>query len=197
MWALAPSHVIVNIDENTREMVDAIAEFVPNIIVTHPLGPRDNLPLYRLVGGVFGREGDAEALCRSFEAAYARLAETAVALPPRDVLYLIWKGPWMTVSRETYVSRMLALVNWRTVGHDPAARYPEVEITEALLAGTDIVFFSSEPYAFAEADIEEFRARYRVGDTTLAFIDGAMTSWYGARAIPALDYLRELAAELA
>jgi hypothetical protein len=33
--------------------VDAIAQFVPNIVVTHPLAPGDNLALARLMGGVF------------------------------------------------------------------------------------------------------------------------------------------------
>src|ERR1700733_9002076 len=34
---LAPTHAITNIDENRREDAEALAEFVPNIIVTHPL----------------------------------------------------------------------------------------------------------------------------------------------------------------
>ncbi|UUZ50195.1 helical backbone metal receptor [Massilia sp. B-10] len=60
---LAPTHVVVNIDENTKPTADALAEFVPNVIVTHPLGPRDNLDLARLLGGIFCAEQQAEALC--------------------------------------------------------------------------------------------------------------------------------------
>jgi hypothetical protein len=52
--------VIVNIDENRREEVEALADFVPHLIVTHPLTVGDNLDLYRLLGGVFGREQRAE-----------------------------------------------------------------------------------------------------------------------------------------
>src|SRR2546423_2514235 len=40
--ALAPTHLIVNIDENRRETVEAAREFVPNIVVTHPSNPIDN-----------------------------------------------------------------------------------------------------------------------------------------------------------
>src|ERR687892_517302 len=43
---LAPTHVIVNIDENEKPTVDEIARFVPHVIVTHPLHPRDNVALY-------------------------------------------------------------------------------------------------------------------------------------------------------
>src|SRR5512146_2198765 len=52
--ALAPTHVVVNVDENEKPTVDRLAAFVPNVIVTHPLGPLDNLPLYRLLGAIFG-----------------------------------------------------------------------------------------------------------------------------------------------
>ena len=58
---LQPTHVVVNIDENEKPTVDQIAEFVPNIIVTHPVAPEDNLPLYRLLGGIFGADARAEA----------------------------------------------------------------------------------------------------------------------------------------
>ena len=38
---LAPSHVIVNVDENTKGQVEAIAGLGPAIVVTHPIGPMD------------------------------------------------------------------------------------------------------------------------------------------------------------
>ena len=36
---LAPTHVVVNIDENRKETVEELAEFVSSVVVTHPLGP--------------------------------------------------------------------------------------------------------------------------------------------------------------
>ena len=59
---LAPTHVIVNVDENKKETAEALAEFVPNILVTHPLAPEDNLSLYRQIGKAFGKEREAESL---------------------------------------------------------------------------------------------------------------------------------------
>src|SRR5471030_111694 len=46
---LAPTHLVVNIDENEQPTVAALAEFVPHIVVTHPNTPRDNLALARLM----------------------------------------------------------------------------------------------------------------------------------------------------
>jgi hypothetical protein len=104
--ALEPTHVIVNIDENRREEVEALSDCVPHLIVTHPLEARDNLDLYRLLGGVFGREAAAEALCADFENAWQALRAATELLPREKVLYLIWREPWLGVARDTYISRM-------------------------------------------------------------------------------------------
>jgi ABC-type Fe3+-hydroxamate transport system substrate-binding protein len=191
--ALHPSHVIVNIDENRKQDVEAIAEFTPHVIVTHPLTPDDNLALYRLLGGVFDRQGAARRLCEEFQQARDALVDAAAALPPRRVLYLIWRDPWMTISRDTYISRTLALANWQTVCHDPEIRYPQVRPDSRLLADTDMVLFSSEPFPFKATHLEEFRQLTGDTHTTFEFIDGEMTSWYGSRAVAGLRYLRERA----
>jgi len=82
--ALRPTHVILNIDENTKEDARALAGFVPTLIVTHPLGPLDNPALYRLIGGIFGREDRAESLCRKFVEAYAALQSAAARVSARS-----------------------------------------------------------------------------------------------------------------
>jgi ABC-type Fe3+-hydroxamate transport system substrate-binding protein len=191
--ALRPSHVIVNIDENRKEDVDQIARFTPHLIVTHPLAPDDNLALYRLLGGIFGKQTAAEQLCVQFRQARNALIDAAAALPPRRVLYLIWRDPWMTISRDTYISQMLALANWKTVCHDANTRYPEVRTDRRLLVDTDLVLFSSEPFPFKPIHVEEFRRLTGDTETPCEFIDGEMTSWYGSRAVDGMRYLRELA----
>jgi len=188
--ALRPTHVILNIDENREEDARAIAGFVPELIVTHPLAPIDNLALYRLIGGIFGREDQAEALCGEFEAAYAALQSAARRFPLDRVVYLIWKNPWMTVSRDTYVSRMLALVKWETVPAECADRYPKIELNSDILDGARVVLLSSEPYLFREAHVSELRAESFMRKKNIALINGEMTAWYGSRAIEGLRYLR-------
>ena len=191
---LRPTHVIVNVDENRKSDVDAIGAFAPHVIVTHPLGPGDNPGLYRLLGSIFGRESAAERLAVEFEAELATLREAAKRLPPRRVLYLIWKEPWMTISRDTYISRTLALVNWETAGHDPGVRYPEVELGESLFADIDIVLLSSEPYPFKAKHAALVRAAPGGERVPIALIDAEMVSWYGSRAIRGLRYVADFAA---
>ena len=126
MRALAPTHAIVSVDENLAETADALRAFVPHVVVTHPNAPEDNLPLYRLLGGLFDRADRAEALAARLQREIDACA--AVEWPRERVLYLIWKDPWMSVASDTYIARTLALVGW-DVPHGPggpsgAARYP-------------------------------------------------------------------------
>ncbi|WP_317203987.1 helical backbone metal receptor [Janthinobacterium sp.] len=186
--ALAPSHLLVNIDENEKPTVEALAEFIPHIVVTHPLGPRDNLDLARLMGGMFGAEARAEAWCAAFEAEWA-LLQAMPKGPPRTMLYCIWQDPWMSVSRDTYIANMLAQIGWRMPDLGPE-RYPRFDWGPELLAGVDGVLLSSEPYRFTEQHVD---ALERQIGKPVQLVDGEMLSWYGSRALEGLRYLRQLA----
>ncbi|WP_426100324.1 helical backbone metal receptor [Massilia sp. TSP1-1-2] len=185
---LAPTHVIVNIDENEKSTADALAAFVPHLVVTHPMGPRDNLALARLLGALFCVAERAEAWCAAFEAEYARL-QAAPKGRPATVLYCIWQDPWMSIASDTYIARMLAEIGWRTpvLG---AQRYPVFTWNEALLAQIDCVLLSSEPYRFTQAHADALEKQ--IGKPVYV-IDGEMMSWYGSRSLEALGYLRALA----
>ena len=191
--ALQPTHVILNIDENPLLLADQLADYVPHLIVTHPLVPEDNVPLYHLIGGIFNRVAEAETLALEFERALADLQRETWT--KRQVLYLIWRQPWMGVSRDTYISRMLGLVGWDTLPMESEARYPEMELDRALLDAAELILFSSEPYRFRAADLETFARDYDCLLEKLRLVDGEMTSWYGNRAIEGLAYLAQFARE--
>jgi ABC-type Fe3+-hydroxamate transport system substrate-binding protein len=195
--ALSPTHLIVNIDENEKPTVELLSKYVPNLIVTHPLAPLDNLKLFRLISGIFGCGERAERLCAEFQSAYDQAVSACTNLPRERVLYLIWKDPWMSVSRDTYISRTLAAVGWETVEIDSPDRYPKIELTRDLLLDADRVLLSSEPYAFREKHVKAIRQMLLPftdsgSPITVALIDGEMTSWYGSRAIAAMNYLARL-----
>ncbi len=198
--ALAPTHLIVNVDENPRERVEAAAAFVPNVIVTHPMGPLENPPLYRLFGGIFRAEAEADCLAREFRAAYREAVDATSILPRARVLYLIWKDPWMTISRDTYIARTLAAVGWDQIYAENPDRYPTLYL-ESVLGRVDRVLLSSEPYAFRLRDVEPVREAMNVASpipghtvrtVTVSLIDAEMTSWYGSRAIEGMRYLASL-----
>ena len=188
---LNASHAIVNIDENRRTDADALRQMGVQVIATHPCEPSDNLVLYRLLGAVFDRAAEADALCQRFSAALNTLHEHALRYPRQRVLYLIWRDPWMSVSRETYIARMLAAAGLDVVDPDPGSttrtgersRYPQLTVDAALLERVDRVLLSSEPYPFKESHRAELEAIGGTDGPPVTFIDGEMTSWYGSRAI--------------
>ncbi|WP_341313409.1 cobalamin-binding protein [Paraburkholderia sp. IMGN_8] len=196
--ALRPTHLIVNIDENERDTVDELRAFVPHIVVTHPQTPQDNLSLYTLLGAIFDRGQEAQRLSAALE---ARLREAAAhAFPAQNVLYLIWREPWMTVARDTYIAAMLRLVNWRTLpdvhgGTAGAARYPTLDFDRApWLAEVDRILLSSEPYRFTQAHCDTLKRDPRLAGKRIELIDGEQVSWYGVRAIEGIGYLLRRAA---
>ena len=191
--ALAPTHLVVNVDENRREVVDAARAFVPHVIVTHPLAPTENPRLYRLFGAIFGRDEEAEALATDFDRALDALDAVAATLPRESVLYLIWRGPWMTVARDTYVSATLARAGLDTLPASALRRYPIVADDAPEWRAAQRILVSSEPYAFRRRDADALAARH---GRPAALIDGEWTSWYGPRAIIGLDALAQWRREM-
>ena len=189
--ALAPSHVIVNIDENERPTFDALCEFVPHVVVTHPNAPEDNLALYALIGGIFARETQAEGLATALRERLDALRRRRDGRPSQRVVYLIWREPWMTVSRETYIARMLQLINWHTLPATATKRYPELTEADLRTLAPDLCLLSSEPYPFREKHLDEVRGLCGEG-CGVHLVDGEMLSWYGSRAIDGLGYLARL-----
>ena len=124
---LAPTHVVVNVDEN-REGDGRGARALRARRSSSPTRSRR-----RTTSGSTGCSA-ASSTARPRRSACATTSRPptpsspAVARPPATVLYLIWREPWMTVSRDTYISRTLALVGWETVPASADERYPEVDL---------------------------------------------------------------------
>ena len=101
---LAPTHLLVNVDENRLETIEAVragGDDAPEIVITHPVEPEDNLALIERFAQVFGALPDVAERARTLRAQVS--VELALTRPggrtPRRVLYLVWHDPWMTVAR--------------------------------------------------------------------------------------------------
>jgi ABC-type Fe3+-hydroxamate transport system substrate-binding protein len=191
---LRPTHAIVNVDENPRSMAEELAREGISVVVTHPITVEDNDRLLRLIGGIFNASRRAEEWCERLARGLAKVGSTSWR--ERRVLYLIWKEPWMTVSRETYVSAMLALVGMRTMPVNSETRYPVIDPRDVLPV-VDAVLLSSEPYPFTPEDTGRFREMHPSFTGRVMHVDGELLSWYGSRAVRGVEYVSALAAELA
>jgi ABC-type Fe3+-hydroxamate transport system substrate-binding protein len=196
---LAPTHVILNKDENRVEDAESLKAFVPNLVITHPLVAADNLAVYQQFGEVFNCHARAQELAQQFsdELALCR----AQTWGEKKVLYLIWKNPWMTVSPPTYIASMLREVGLKTVGPETSelgvvpVRYPQFDGHQAASWNADAILFSSEPYQFRASDFAD-TVDWASSAAPRCLIDGEMLSWYGPRAIAGLRYLRKFRHDL-
>ena len=183
---LEPTHVIVNVEENRRETAEALAEFVPHMVVTHPQEPRDNLELYRLLGAIFDREAEAERLCADSR---RRSQSSTSRRWPRAGRALSDLARSVDGRRAGDLHRPDARAAWAGApSRRRRERYPEVDL-RAYAGRVDRVLLSSEPFHFKERHIAEVEALVPGAQVTL--IDGEMTSWYGSRAIKGMRYLAE------
>ncbi len=192
---LKPTHLVVNIDENEKPAIDQLREFVPHIVVTHPIEVDDNFELYRRFGILFDCEANAEALCERLHRQLLQIDSHSFI--KRRVVYLIWKDPWMTITAQTYVARMLARAGLDIVRvPNTELRYPSFEWSQLELTQDDVVLLSSEPFRFDITHVQELQAMPQLAGCEVRLIDGEMTSWYGSRAIAGLDYLNRFRQEL-
>ncbi|MFO1250648.1 MAG: helical backbone metal receptor [Inhella sp.] len=198
LLALHPTHAVLNVDENLRELADALRQQAPQIelIVTHPCAPEDVPALIRQLSEPFAGLPGVRARAAALQADLSQALVETPSTATRSVLYLIWRQPWMTVARDT-IARLLAQGGWRTEpalegGTSGAARYPELAADDPLWRQVDEVWLSSEPYRFGEAHLAEVQAL--APQARVRLVDGELCSWWGARTAAGLRYLRALQA---
>lgn len=102
------------------------------------------------------------------------------------VEYMIWRNPWMAVSRETFIGSVLEKVGFDSYLPRHSKPYPELADSALPEPGT-FYLFSSEPYPF-ERHVDELAELGFNG----ALVDGEFYSWFGSRSYRLLNqYLTE------
>ncbi len=104
--------------------------------------------------------------------------------PIRNVVYVIWRNPWMTVSKSTFIGSVLEVVGFSPYLRDFATKYPEFALSDYEPSET-MLLFSSEPYPFLRKKtvLNPVSAAY-------AFVDGECYSWFGVRSLRFLEGLK-------
>lgn len=116
------------------------------------------------------------------------------ALGPR-VFCPIWRDPWMTIGRDTYVHDLIELCGGRNVFADEGdRRYPIVPLEAVVAAQPEVILLPDEPYAFGPGDAEELRqlAIPAAEAGRIVPIDGSLVSWYGPRIAQAIQVLARI-----
>jgi ABC-type Fe3+-hydroxamate transport system substrate-binding protein len=195
--ALQPDLVIANQEENTARVVRKLAERGIDVWVTYPRSVEQGVVLLEAMATLGAdaatRARVVEPARRAFDAARARRERGERGL---RVFCPIWRDPWMTIGRDTYVHDLLELCGGDNVFADGPApqserRYPVVSLDAVEDADPEVILLPDEPYRFGEADAAELArlgcAAARTG--RIALIDGTLVSWYGPRIAEAIRAL--------
>jgi ABC-type Fe3+-hydroxamate transport system substrate-binding protein len=196
---LAPDLVLANHEENTARAVRQLSEAEIDVWVTYPRTVREGASLLRDLAGL-GAEAEATErwvvpVERAVEVAAMRGARSAIR--PK-VFCPIWRDPWMTIGRETYIHDMIELCGgenlFGTTKGAGARRYPIIDLDDVERAQPDVILLPDEPYAFDEADRKRLSALDcpAARDARIHLIDGTLVSWYGPRIVEAIRVLAKI-----
>ncbi|HET8576590.1 MAG TPA: cobalamin-binding protein [Methylomirabilota bacterium] len=190
--------VVANIEENLREHVETLRGWGMSVYVTYPRTVADGIRLIRDLGAVTGTEARAGALAEPLERRYAEVRARLAGRPLRRVFCPIWRNPYMTINRDTYVHDVLAVCGGENVFGARPARYPEVTLEEVAAARPEVILLPDEPYRFRQVHLADFIPHADIPAIQAGrvhLVDGKLLTWYGPRIGEALETLPPLLAD--
>ena len=192
--ALAPDLVIFDKEENTREMADSCP--FP-YFATHAESVQQMPRALRLLAQQLNNHG-LIALAARFQAVLGNPAPIQPAALPllehkdaaagsvledkRPWLYLIWRKPYMTIGRHTFIFSVFAHLGLadKLVALEP--NYPELSL-EAIRELNPVLLCSTEPYPFAK----QLATTQQELQQPAVLLDGEPLCWYGIRCLRYLE----------
>ncbi|MGE3260206.1 MAG: helical backbone metal receptor [Bacteriovoracia bacterium] len=105
---------------------------------------------------------------------------------PEQILYMIWRGPWMAVAPHAFVGSMLTHLGYGAKLQVQEEKYPKIDL-ENYDPQKTLLLFASEPYPFAKKKRELQALAF-----PSAIVDGEAYSWFGVRSLRFLQKLRAL-----
>jgi ABC-type Fe3+-hydroxamate transport system substrate-binding protein len=185
---LGPDLVVANVEENVAEHVATLRAWSIPVWVTYPRTVAAGIAMIRELGVLTGTAARADAIAAPLEAQLARVSAASARRPPVRVFYAIWREPWMTVGRDTYIHDMLRVCGAQNVFGDRPERYPTVTLEDVAAAHPDVVLLPDEPFRFRRAHAEELEGLA----PRIELVDGKPFSWHGPRIGEALRTLPAL-----
>jgi ABC-type Fe3+-hydroxamate transport system substrate-binding protein len=189
--------VIANVEENVREHVETLRGWGIPVHVTYPRTVAQGIRLVGELGELLEAGSRASDLEAALQARYEEVRAAAAGRRPRPVFCPIWRRPYMTVNRDTYVHDMLAVAGGENVFGDAPRRYPEVTLEAVAATRPEVILLPDEPYRFRAVHREDFAGfpdLPAVRDGRMPLVDGKLLSWYGPRIAEALEVLPPLLA---
>ncbi|MBI3503001.1 MAG: ABC transporter substrate-binding protein [Bacteroidetes bacterium] len=193
---LKPDLIIGNKEENEKSQIQELQKHFP-VWISDIKNLEQALEMIEAIGKMTGKEKRALDIQNNIREQFSlfklQTSNFSVRSPSdklltSKVLYLIWKKPFITAGKETFINHLLEMCGLSNVV--TRTRYPEISAEEIQKLNPELIFLSSEPYPFRQKHIEEFQSLCPKGKIVL--VDGEMFSWYGTRLLYAPSYFERL-----
>lgn len=179
---LSPDFVIANKEENRKEDIEQIESF-SKVIVSDISTIDEALYWIQKIGSTLEVRDRTRILIDQVK---DELLNTP-GYRSIPMAYFIWKEPWMTIGKDTYIHNVMEHFGFLNV-YKNTERYPEVTIEDVKSRNPELVLLSSEPFPFREKHIKELQTH--LPETDIQLIDGEWFSWYGSRMLPSFQNLK-------
>ena len=184
---LAPDFIIANKEENIESDILELKKFTI-VWVSDVKTIDDNFDLINQLGYIFDKKKESVNIINSTKSIFNKVLN--FNNKNKKVLYLIWKNPYMSIGRDTFIHNILTQFGFENSIQD--FRYPIVDLVN--FDDVDFVFLSTEPYPFSEKDIVEIQNQ--LPKSQIKIVDGTYFSWYGSRISKSSDYFEQLITNL-
>lgn len=193
--ALEADFIIANKEENVKEQIEALKIYC-KVILFDVRNLDENYKMIAKIAKLTNTNEKAQDIIKQTQANFEKLQTHIAPLKALQLnaVYMIWKKPYMTVGKDTFIHAMLEHLGVKNM-FSHQTRYPIIQqFNTSYFEKCNLVFLSSEPYPFEEKHIREFQTM--LPNTKIILVDGTYFSWYGSKMIDAPKYYQQLAEKI-
>jgi ABC-type Fe3+-hydroxamate transport system substrate-binding protein len=188
--ALDPDLVLANVEENTRDDVEALIAAGLPVFVTYPRTVAVAITELRQLAEMTGSTGAATPTIELAERELRCAEANNERRPTLRTFCPIWRSPWMTIGPDTYMHDFLRACGADNVYGGASDRYPVIDLLDVASRRPEVVLLPDEPYPFAPKHVPEVIEA--LGEVRIYMVDGKSLCWYGPRIGPALADIQSL-----
>lgn len=186
LLALKPDYVILDKEENKKEMAEALLAHNIQLIVSHVSNLQSAADFLNDISAIFKND-----ILKDFSNQYKNvisnqsklsvekffknsILQSNAEVDIKNLDYVIWKNPYMAIGPDTFIADVFKLFNLKlNFANSQSQKYPEVS---AEVLKSSHCLFSSEPFPFHKQTemLSSEGFKYSI-------IDGEKISWYGVR----------------
>lgn len=188
---LQPTIIFANKEENEKEPIETLQKDF-KVVLTDVKNIEENYKMITKVGKLTNTEIKANEIITTTKLNFYNLTDSILKFSNFQIntLYLIWRKPYMTIGKDTFIHSMLEQLGLKNMfAHQ--TRYPIIQnLQTSYFSKCQLVLLSSEPYLFTQKHIAEIQEQ--LPNAKIILVDGEYFSWYGSKIMHAPAYFNTL-----